>query len=143
MKLLVTTWQIVPSLPPRLQLATAPFVWSRLSPSSNVGFTQKLLGKSAAWTQEAPSKRNANPARRQKRVKEAGGIPGASDGLLLPNKSSGILTAQFAAEHFFDGFMIFMLSALVRVRLCRRRSDQGRLSTVESGFALLIPEHRE
>ena len=45
-ELLVVTWSIELSLPPRFQFAGVPLVWSRLLPVSKVEFTQKLPGTS-------------------------------------------------------------------------------------------------
>src|SRR6267378_1773465 len=47
-KLLVITWQMVGSLPPRFQLVTMPSVWLRLKPLSKVELSQKLLGRKTA-----------------------------------------------------------------------------------------------
>src|SRR5205814_5447640 len=61
-ELLVITWQMVESPPPRFQLETVPPVWSRLLPSSKVEFVQKLPGNKSARTIGAPQNRNIIPA---------------------------------------------------------------------------------
>src|SRR5664280_3763116 len=104
---------MVPSLPPRFQFETVPSVWSRLLPSSKVGFTQKLLGKISARTKGVPSTRKANPIRHQPEVKAASRFLEADDFLFLLDESSGVRRTQFRLGFCIGIFMVFLLCGLV------------------------------
>src|ERR1043166_4442720 len=96
---------MVEALPPRFQLETVPSVWSRLLPSSKVGFTQKLLGKMAAPTKGAPSSRKAKPIRHPVEAREAGGSLRADERVPLLGKLSDVSKTLFGLAIGFGAFI--------------------------------------
>src|SRR5437870_7257839 len=90
---------MVEGLPPRFQLATVPAVWSRLLPSSNDGFTQKLpksrFGTGARATDKSsmimtPVSVPEPPETREQRIFTAP-IGTASDAFRFVNVESAIV----------------------------------------------------